>query len=177
MSKQAARFFSRDFKLRAVSRMLDGENVSALARELSIRRKLLYEWRDAFRSGGPTALRGRRERMSKGGAEVSVYRTRIAVTANGLRETQATGLEGLEVYQAPSIRTRVPSHALRPRAEPRRTGPALPPGTLPLLAPRRGDHRRPPRRKDHSDCRARPLVLPDKPSMDQKGHFIGWLVL
>ncbi len=53
------RFFSRDFKLAALSRMAGGENVSALSRELNVRRKLLYEWRDAFRAGGPEALCGR----------------------------------------------------------------------------------------------------------------------
>jgi transposase len=58
MSK-AARVFSREVKLAAVRRMLAGENVSALARELKLRRKLLYAWRDNFRSGGPEALRTR----------------------------------------------------------------------------------------------------------------------
>jgi transposase len=58
MSK-AARVFSREVKLAAVRRMLAGENVSALARELKLRRKLLYAWRDSFRSGGPEALRTR----------------------------------------------------------------------------------------------------------------------
>ena len=53
------RVFSREFKLSALSRMEAGENVSALSRELGIRRKLLYQWREAFRSGGPEALRGR----------------------------------------------------------------------------------------------------------------------
>lgn len=57
MSKNKARIFNRDFKLKVIHRMESGENVSALARELSIRRKLLYEWRDAFRVGGPDALR------------------------------------------------------------------------------------------------------------------------
>lgn len=51
--------FSRDFKLSAVHRMLAGENVSALARELGIRRKRLYLWRESFRSGGPEGLRPR----------------------------------------------------------------------------------------------------------------------
>jgi transposase-like protein len=37
--------------------MESGENVSALARELGVRRKLLYEWRDAWRAGGEEALR------------------------------------------------------------------------------------------------------------------------
>jgi transposase-like protein len=56
---KAARVFSREKKLAAVRRMLAGENVSALARELRLRRKLLYAWRDNFRSGGPDALRTR----------------------------------------------------------------------------------------------------------------------
>jgi len=47
----------RGFKLEAVSRIEAGENVSALARELGVRRKLLYEWRDAWRIGGEEALR------------------------------------------------------------------------------------------------------------------------
>lgn len=50
--------FSREFKLAAVQRMLAGENVTALASELRIRRKYLYHWRDRFRAGGSEALRG-----------------------------------------------------------------------------------------------------------------------
>jgi transposase-like protein len=53
------RRFSRDFKLAALARMEAGENVSALARELDVRRKYLYQWRDRFRTGGPVALRSR----------------------------------------------------------------------------------------------------------------------
>jgi transposase len=53
------RVFSREMKLAAVRRMLAGENVSALARELKVLRKDLYKWRGSFRSGGPGALRGR----------------------------------------------------------------------------------------------------------------------
>jgi hypothetical protein len=37
--------------------MEGAENVSALSRELKVRRKLLYEWRGAFRAGGSEALR------------------------------------------------------------------------------------------------------------------------
>lgn len=59
MPKGKSRSFSRDFKLSALCRMESGENVSALSRELNVRRKLLYEWRDAFRAGGPEALRCR----------------------------------------------------------------------------------------------------------------------
>ena len=57
MERRAARRFSREFKLSAVARMESGENVSALSRELDVRRKLLYEWRDAYQAGGAAALR------------------------------------------------------------------------------------------------------------------------
>jgi transposase-like protein len=53
------RRFSREYKLAALARMASGENVSALARELGVPRKCLYQWRDRFRLGGPAALRSR----------------------------------------------------------------------------------------------------------------------
>lgn len=56
-SKQ--RRFSREFKLAALARMAAGENVSALCRELGIKRKYIYQWRERFRLGGPVALRSR----------------------------------------------------------------------------------------------------------------------
>ena len=59
MPKKEIRDFGREFKLKIVRRMLAGENVSALARELKVLRKDLYVWRKRFRSGGPEALRGR----------------------------------------------------------------------------------------------------------------------
>ena len=56
---EGPRRFSREFKLAALARMAAGENVSALSRELGVRRKCLYQWRDRFRMGGPVALRSR----------------------------------------------------------------------------------------------------------------------
>jgi transposase len=50
------RVFDSSFKAAAVQRMQAGESPSALARELSVRRKLLYEWRDHVLAGQP--LRG-----------------------------------------------------------------------------------------------------------------------
>ena len=58
-STSSPRVFSREFKLGVVRRMLAGENVSALGRELKLMRKDLYVWRDRFLAGGPDALRGR----------------------------------------------------------------------------------------------------------------------
>jgi transposase-like protein len=57
--KSSHRVFSREFKIGIVCRILAGENVSALARELRMTRKDLYAWRDRFQAGGPEALRGR----------------------------------------------------------------------------------------------------------------------
>ena len=57
--KSSHRVFSREFKIGIVCRMLAGENVSALGRELKMTRKDLYAWRDRFQAGGPDALRGR----------------------------------------------------------------------------------------------------------------------
>jgi len=50
VSKTAGRKWSKyspDFKRGALDRMKAGESPSALARELGIRRKVLYAWRDA----------------------------------------------------------------------------------------------------------------------------------
>lgn len=57
--RKKARVFNREFKLRAVERMLAGESSSALARELHLRRKLLYQWKDAYLVGGVEGLRTR----------------------------------------------------------------------------------------------------------------------
>ena len=57
--RKKARVFNREFKLRAVERMLAGEGTGALARELHLRRKLLYQWKDAYLVGGVQALRTR----------------------------------------------------------------------------------------------------------------------
>lgn len=59
------RRFSRDFKLKAVLRMEAGESGSALSRELSVNRVVLYRWRDAFRRGGELALRSKSGRPKK----------------------------------------------------------------------------------------------------------------
>jgi len=45
------------FKERAVRRMLAGEPVSRLSRELRVRRSLLYRWRDAYRKEGSSGFR------------------------------------------------------------------------------------------------------------------------
>jgi len=58
-AKKKPRVFSAEFKKRAVGRMCAGENASALARELRIRRKLLYHWKQAAERGRPLRPPGR----------------------------------------------------------------------------------------------------------------------
>ncbi len=53
------RVFSPKFKAEAVRRMQAGESPSALAKALKLRRKLLYEWRDAVLAGKPLRTAGR----------------------------------------------------------------------------------------------------------------------
>ena len=60
MSKaKSPRVFEREFKLAAVKRMQAGESPSALAHELDVRRKLLYEWKQRVADGGAENLRAR----------------------------------------------------------------------------------------------------------------------
>jgi transposase-like protein len=64
-----------------------GENVSALARELTVKRVILYRWRDAYRIGGPEALR-LRGRPSKAEALAMAAARGPAGKANDLAEAR-----------------------------------------------------------------------------------------
>ena len=57
MPNKSPRKFSREFKLEAVRRILAGEQITALSKELTVLRKDLYAWRKLFRAGGVEALR------------------------------------------------------------------------------------------------------------------------
>jgi transposase-like protein len=80
MSKQAPRTFSRAFKLGAIARMDAGENVSALSRELGVKREKLYHWRSRYRAGGAEAFRQRRGRPTKAEA-ATMAATRVPARA------------------------------------------------------------------------------------------------
>ena len=56
MSKTKTRW-TREFKLRALSRLDETVSVAALAKELGVGQERLYEWRRKYRSGGAEALR------------------------------------------------------------------------------------------------------------------------
>jgi len=60
MSQQGMRTFSTEFKQAVVVRLEAGERIAAVAEELKIRRKLLYEWRAAYRKLGAAGLNRKR---------------------------------------------------------------------------------------------------------------------
>ena len=61
MSKKA-RKYSVDFKQEAVRRMAEAATIVGLAKQLGVRRKLLYQWRDQFQAEGRAGLERRRGR-------------------------------------------------------------------------------------------------------------------
>jgi len=58
MSKKR-KSYSADFKQAAVSRMAQAKTITGLAKELGVRRKFLYLWRDQLQTGGRAALERR----------------------------------------------------------------------------------------------------------------------
>jgi transposase-like protein len=89
------RLFSRDFKLRAVKRMEAGESSSVLSVELSVKRTLLYRWRDAVRRD---AARWRKGICQKAGAsieggdtEADTWRAGSDGTGSGETEDRGSG--------------------------------------------------------------------------------------
>ena len=60
MSERTIRTFTTQFKEQAVLRLEAGERFSALAAELGVRRKLLYDWHKAWRQLGVAGLNRKR---------------------------------------------------------------------------------------------------------------------
>jgi len=50
------RVFTLEFKLKVVQRMMAGESVSQLGREVKVKRSILYRWRAAYRKEGLEGL-------------------------------------------------------------------------------------------------------------------------
>ena len=57
-------------KRAALARVAAGESIAEVARDLKLRGRLLYAWRDKVRTGGPAALR-ERGRPRKGAVAVA----------------------------------------------------------------------------------------------------------
>jgi transposase len=56
-NRKKRRRFTREYKLTALKRMAETDNIVALAQELGLERKLLYCWRDKYEAGGSDNLR------------------------------------------------------------------------------------------------------------------------
>jgi transposase-like protein len=72
------RSFSRELKIETVKRMLRGENVCALTRELKVSRAVLYRWKDAYREEGSGAFRRKAGRPPKNAPGVAKARAEAA---------------------------------------------------------------------------------------------------
>lgn len=73
------RVWDRELKISAVKRMLAGENTTALAKELKVRRTILYRWRDSYRKDGAKAFPGRPGRPPKSSRDIEEVRLEAAV--------------------------------------------------------------------------------------------------
>jgi transposase-like protein len=88
MSEEKRRRFSREFKLGVIERLEAGESGTALALEFSIKRTIIYRWRDQWRHGGTAALRGKPGPRTKEEA-LELERARgVAARANDLTEAR-----------------------------------------------------------------------------------------
>jgi transposase-like protein len=88
MPKMERRSFSREFKLKIIERLEAGESGTALGLEFSIKRTIIYRWRDAFRDGGREALRPKPGRPTMVEA-LEMERARgVAAKANDLAEAR-----------------------------------------------------------------------------------------
>ena len=61
---KSPRQFSNAFKEAAVRRLEAGEKIAAVAEAIGVRRKLLYQWRDAWRALGSAGLNRKRGRKA-----------------------------------------------------------------------------------------------------------------
>jgi len=93
VSRRRRRSFTRDFKLTALKRMAETDNIHALSEELGIERKLLYCWRDAYALNGEAGLRraGRPSAAERAEAAMLVAETwqAPAVRADGAASASA----------------------------------------------------------------------------------------
>jgi transposase-like protein len=77
-----------DFKREAVDRMMAGESVSSLAKQLGVRNKFLYQWREAgYGSAGPQPpIRIRRQKAQP--PEGSAVEWQAATAKNRIAELE-----------------------------------------------------------------------------------------
>ena len=92
MSQQGMRRFSTELKKAVVLRLEAGERIAAVADELKIRRKLLYEWRAAYLRLGESGL-NRKCGRKPGWARASSDATPAPLTELARAQAQIAELE------------------------------------------------------------------------------------
>jgi transposase-like protein len=105
-----------EFKARVVERMRPGENVSALASELRVRRKLLHEWKQLVEQGRPLRTMGRPARTPadpKAESPVGAERIRELELLVGRLTLENRSIEGalqsVDLPRIPNSRIEAPS--------------------------------------------------------------------
>lgn len=91
MSERTNRVFTTEFKERAVLRLEAGAQFSALAAELGVRRKLLYDWCKSYRQLGVAGLN--RKRGPKPGGHRSSLPPERTTPVDPLAQAQARVVE------------------------------------------------------------------------------------
>ena len=102
VEQKQARVFSAEFKKAAVERAMAGERIAAIAAELGVRRKLIYEWKDRFAQLGAVGLeqpRGRPRRKAEAqSAEPQVGRGELLAARKRIAELERkVGQQELEL--------------------------------------------------------------------------------
>jgi transposase-like protein len=77
-TRDGRRRFTRDFKIAAVRRVTEGEDLSAVARDLEIRPELLWRWKKRVSGQGEEHLYGIGERSRPDGPRETSKERRIA---------------------------------------------------------------------------------------------------
>jgi transposase len=96
MAKKKAKY-SAEFKLNAVSRMAEAKTIIGLAKELGVRRKFLYEWRNKLAVGGKAALGRGRGRPPGSKSKVVSQRTPSAAELRIAELERLLGQKQLEI--------------------------------------------------------------------------------
>jgi transposase len=78
MLKKKRRVFDRRLKIATAKRMLAGENICGVCRELGIARAVLYRWKAEYQEAGAAAFRRRPGRPPKQGPGVEKARAEAA---------------------------------------------------------------------------------------------------
>jgi transposase len=99
MSVLRMRVFSTAFKVEAVRRLEGGEALAKVSRELGIARKLLYEWRSAWRREGVGGL-NRKRGPKPGGRRRVLDRPRLELGSGNSAVEAATPAGELQQSKA-----------------------------------------------------------------------------